>query len=167
MFYYDAPPLTGIKTNPVDASRYNFGSHPAHGRNQALQESLAVATDFAVRRGETVFHGWKLRPGVLQELARTPRALVAADILPDVGQKGVDLRIGPDVATLAVKRIVDTIVLVSGDSDLVPAMKFARREGVRVVLDTMGQGIRVSMREHSDLVLDSSARIRAEIRSPS
>ena len=35
-------------------------------------------------------------------------------------------------AMYVLKRIVEIIVLVTGDSDLVPAMKFARREGLRV-----------------------------------
>jgi len=32
----------------------------------------------------------------------------------------------------------DRVILVTADSDFVPAMKFARREGVQVVLVTMG-----------------------------
>lgn len=72
--------------------------------------------------------------------------------MPDVEQKGVDLRIGLDVAMLAFRRIVDIVVLVSGDSDLVPAMKLARREGLRVYLDPMGSRVRPSMTEHADFV---------------
>ena len=33
-------------------------------------------------------------------------------------QKGVDLKIGIDIASLAYKKLVDQIVLISGDSDL-------------------------------------------------
>lgn len=36
------------------------------------------------------------------------------------------------------------------------AMKFARREGVRVILDALGHGIRAALYEHADLVIDSS-----------
>ena len=53
--------------------------------------------------------------------------------------KGVDLRIGLDIARLSLRRLVDVIVVVTGDSDMVLAFKFARREGVRVYLDHMGQ----------------------------
>ncbi|MFL5540716.1 MAG: NYN domain-containing protein [Longimicrobiaceae bacterium] len=49
------------------------------------------------------------------------------------------MKIGLDVAWRASKGIVDRIVLVTGDSDFVPALKFARREGVQVVLVTMGE----------------------------
>ena len=153
-FYYDAPPLRETAVNPVDGSRYDFGANPVHHLNLGLQDSLATAADMAVRRGEVVFRGWRLRSSVTKDLIRAPRRLTALDIGPVVEQKGVDLRIGLDVAALAVKGLVDSIVLVSGDSDLVPAMKFARREGLRVLLDTLGHGVRRSMREHSDLVFD-------------
>ena len=46
------------------------------------------------------------------------------------------------------------LVLVAGDSDFVPAMKFARREGVQLYLVTLGHAVRDAMLEHSDLVLD-------------
>jgi uncharacterized LabA/DUF88 family protein len=47
-------------------------------------------------------------------------------------QKGVDMRIGIDVATLSLKKVVDRIILFSGDTDMIPAMKLARREGLQV-----------------------------------
>jgi uncharacterized LabA/DUF88 family protein len=48
------------------------------------------------------------------------------------------MKFGLDVAWLASKAIVERIVLVTSDSDFVPAMRFARREGVQIVLVTMG-----------------------------
>jgi uncharacterized LabA/DUF88 family protein len=137
----------------VDGSRYDFGASLVHDRNQALQDALATSADFAIRRGEAVFRGWRLRGHALKALILESRKLLPSDLGPSVEQKGVDLRIGLDVATLATKGIVESIVLVSGDSDLVPAMKFARREGLRVYLDTLGHGVRRSMREHADLVI--------------
>ena len=53
-------------------------------------------------------------------------------------QKGVDLRIGLDIATSALRCVVSILVLVSGDSDLVPAMKFARIEGLKVYVEASG-----------------------------
>lgn len=79
--------------------------------------------------------------------------MIATDFVPDMEQKGVDLRIGIDVARLALKRIVDTLVLVTGDSDFVPAMKFARTEGVKVYLETLGHPVRRELKAHADFVL--------------
>jgi uncharacterized LabA/DUF88 family protein len=71
------------------------------------------------------------------------------------------MRIGLDIASLAMKRHADIIVLVSGDSDFVPAMKFARREGSQLFLVTFGHGVRSEMLEHADLVLEmASERLR-------
>ncbi len=63
------------------------------------------------------------------------------------------MRIGMDIAALTLKKHVQVIVLVSGDSDFVPAMKFARREGALVFLVPLGQNVKTSMLEHSDLTL--------------
>ena len=44
------------------------------------------------------------------------------------------MRIGLDIAAYATNRSVDRIVLVSNDTDCVPALKFARKTGLQTVL---------------------------------
>jgi uncharacterized LabA/DUF88 family protein len=65
-------------------------------------------------------------------------------------QKGVDMRIGIDISSLTLKKQVDTIILVSGDSDFVPAAKLARREGIEFILDPLWQQINADLFEHID-----------------
>lgn len=65
-------------------------------------------------------------------------------------QKGVDMRIGLDIASITLKRQADTIVLVAGDSDFVPAAKLARREGMEFILDPMWQNVNADLFEHID-----------------
>ena len=67
-----------------------------------------------------------------------------------IKQKGVDMKIGIDIASLAYKKQVDRIVLIAGDSDFVPAAKLARREGIDFVLDPLWQNIRPDLHEHID-----------------
>ncbi|WP_245942740.1 NYN domain-containing protein [Helicobacter brantae] len=67
-------------------------------------------------------------------------------------QKGVDIKIGIDIASLSIKRLVEKIVLITGDSDFIPAIKLARTEGVQVVLDPMGNPITLEMRENIDFL---------------
>ena len=62
------------------------------------------------------------------------------------------MRIGIDVATLALKRIVDRIILISGDIDMLPAMKLARREGIQVVMVEVGCKLSSQLDEDCDLV---------------
>ena len=59
------------------------------------------------------------------------------------------MRIGLDIASLTLKKHV-IIVLVTGDSDFVPAMKFARREGAQLFLVALGSQVTDDVREHCD-----------------
>ena len=45
---------------------------------------------------------------------------------------------------------MDKVVLISGDSDFVPAAKLARREGIDFILDPLWQTISPSLYEHID-----------------
>lgn len=72
------------------------------------------------------------------------------DVMLGLRQKGVDMRIGLDIASLTLKRQADTIILVSGDSDFVPAAKLARREGVEFILDPLWQSVNDDLFEHID-----------------
>jgi uncharacterized protein (TIGR00288 family) len=68
----------------------------------------------------------------------------------DVVQKGVDMRLGMDVASLAYKKQVNQIILVAADADFVPAVKLARREGIDVLIDPQGANPAADLEEHSD-----------------
>ena len=90
---------------------------------------LAARPHFAVRLGTLKFRGFKPK--------RVPIAsanLTDADFKPRFEQKGVDMRIGLDIASYADDRSIDRIVLVTGDTDCLPAMKRARTAGLQVVL---------------------------------
>ena len=51
---------------------------------------------------------------------------------------------------MAYKKQVDQIILVSGDSDFVPAAKLARREGIDFILDPMWHRVSDDLLEHID-----------------
>ena len=98
--------------------------------------------------------GWKISQKSLRELSKGSRNKIEAENLaPNIQQKGVDMCIGLDLATLAIKRLVSTVVILSGDSDLVPALKLARTEGLRVHLATLGEHVRPELRIHADRIL--------------
>jgi len=99
----------------------------------------------------------------LLDLTRIPdnadRALslvISKLIRPEMDQKRVDIKIGLDVAWLASRQIVDRIALVTADTDFIPAMKFARREGVQVVLVTLGSRVSADLVEHADEVRETA-----------
>ncbi len=76
--------------------------------------------------------------------------LIEADVVYYAQQKSVDMKIGLDIASMSYKKMVDKIVLISGDSDFVPAAKLARREGIEFVLDSMRTVIKADLQEHID-----------------
>lgn len=60
------------------------------------------------------------------------------------------MRIGLDITSITLKKQADTIILVTGDSDFVPAAKLARREGVEFILDPLWQNVQDDLFEHID-----------------
>lgn len=155
VYFYDAEPISSMARNPVDGTKLNLGTTRVYSNHKSLIDTLELTPNFAVRLGVTMMHGWRLGDMAMRSLTEKPRAPVAKDFVPNIEQKGVDLRIGLDIARLALREYVRTIVVVTGDSDLVPAFKFARREGVRVYLDVLGQAahIRRELKAHADIVL--------------
>lgn len=126
VLYYDCAPYKGTVKLPVSGS-----SHEFKGSDAWLKE-LASKNLFAVRRGELKFRGYK--PRTIPVASTT---LSDADFKPDFEQKGVDMRIGLDIATFARTKAVDRIALITNDTDCVAAMKHARIAGLQVVLVTL------------------------------
>jgi uncharacterized LabA/DUF88 family protein len=89
----------------------------------------------------------------LREIVPAWRLISEGDVILGLRQKGVDMRIGLDIASMTLKHQVDTIVLVTGDSDFVPAAKLARREGVEFLLDPLWQRVSDELTEHVDGVV--------------
>ena len=90
------------------------------------------------------------RRSQLVKLVTTWRDAGESGVTFGMRQKGVDMRIGLDIASMTLKGQIDTAVLVSGDSDFVPAAKLARREGVEFILDPMWQKVSEELFEHID-----------------
>lgn len=154
IYFYDAPPASGRLTNPISGVRINLANQDHYSQNISLQQSLEMRPDIALRQGETAVHGWSLGSAALRSITQDgPRVLVGNDLVPEIEQKGVDLRIGLDIARLSLCKLVDIIVVLTGDSDMVPAFKFARREGIRVYLDHMNHAVKRDLKAHTDLIL--------------
>ena len=154
MYFYDARPLDGIEACPLQGQAVNFSNSPLNTNNRRLHAGLTRVPFVSLRMGELSFGGWRVNPRLLNSAANS-LTVTAADLRPEVRQKGVDMRIGLDIAALTLKAHVKIIVLVTGDSDFVPAMKFARREGAQLLLFTLGHGVFNSMFEHADQVIES------------
>lgn len=155
-YFYHARPAAGEITNPLSAEIVRLAGSKTAREHESLIDSLELKPDFAVRLGETTVNDWRIGHSAMKAMMRKPRPMEAKDLVPNISQKGVDLRIGLDLARLALREMVDTVIVVTGDSDLIPAFRFVRREGLRVVLATLGHGVRRDLRAHADVVLDAT-----------
>jgi uncharacterized LabA/DUF88 family protein len=154
VYFCHARPATGRLINPISKLAVNLGTTPVYASHESLIDTLELRPDFALRLGETNTAGWKLGDRAFTSLMGKPRNIVAIDLVPNIEQKGVDLRIGLDIARLALTQSVQAIVACTGDSDLIPAFKFARREGLPVFLCHFGHGVKRELKAHADRVID-------------
>lgn len=154
ILYYDAQPMSKVVHNPLTLRAINLAKSDLAVFRRGFFERLKHHRKVALRLGETKDHGgWKIHPNATRKLLNGTISLAQLserDVKYDATQKGVDMKIGLDIASLAYKKLVDKIVLISGDSDFVPAAKVARREGIDVVLDPMWNHVEPTLFEHID-----------------
>jgi uncharacterized LabA/DUF88 family protein len=124
ILYYDCAPFEGFKRLPVSGTLHHF-----HANDLWLTE-LSRKDLFAVRRGVLKFRGFKPRQTPVGHGA----PLQDTDFKPDFEQKGVDMRIGLDIAVYSENRAIERVVLVSNDTDCAAALKHGRRAGLQVVI---------------------------------
>lgn len=180
IYYYDCFPHKEIVINPIDNSKMDFSKTDVCTAREKFLEGLALKPKVAFRKGILLFGGWKidqehlsnfreiynrgksaseseskntrLLKGLLAEIKNLPKYVTIA-----LNQKRVDIKIGLDIAWLSSKRIVDKIVLITADTDFVPAMKFARREGISVYINPVGVTVKKDLIMHSDGIISVRA----------
>lgn len=155
IFYYDCAPI-GRKSvfHPLTGKNVDLDKSATYSWTNAFLAQLKHRRKFALRLGElSESMHYNLRPEVTKQLLRGKKNLAdltANDFEFVVRQKGVDMKIGIDIASMTYKQQVDQIILIAGDSDFVPAAKMARREGVDFILDPMWADIQDNLFEHID-----------------
>lgn len=153
-YYYDAQPATGKITHPITGKQLNLAESEVYARNKAFLQKLELQPDISLRAGEVSPRGYKLRYEALSDQTLPNRHLTEGDFIPDLEQKGVDLRIGLDIARLSLRALVRTIVVVTGDSDFIPPSSSRDVRGVRVILAHMGHGVKRDLKAHTDGIIE-------------
>lgn len=168
IFYYDCPPIAKTVYHPLKRMNVDFKKSDTYSWMNNFLEELKKKRKLALRLGKLsdegaafVLHNDKLKKLCAGTISLDD--LTENDFSINFEQKGVDMKIGIDIASLAYKKQVDQIILISGDSDFVPAAKLARREGIDVILDPMGATIKPDLFEHID-GLKSHWRYRPEVK---
>jgi len=155
VFYYDCPPVSKKVYHPLTQKQIDLGKTPLYSWSIAFLDELKHQRKFALRMGRLSEEQaqYNLKPDVTKKILNGSKALedlTENDFSLSLTQKGVDMRIGVDISSLAFKKQVDRIVLISGDSDFVPAAKQARREGIDFIIDSMRSTIKADLFEHID-----------------
>ncbi len=120
--------------------RLHFGNNivenRAYERTKQFIETIASQPHIAVRKGKIKFRGYN------------------KDGEPILIQKQVDMLIGLDIAHVSYTRLVDRVLIFSFDTDMIPAMKVARINGLQVVLPSLPDINRIpkDMVYHADLI---------------
>ncbi len=107
-FFYNCLPYQSRKPTADEAQRYS--------QARSFYDALGRLPRYEVRLGRLAYRGTDSKGA------------------PIFQQKGVDLLLGLDFALLAGKHQIAHAAIVSGDSDLVPAVTVAKQEGVCVWL---------------------------------
>lgn len=155
IFYYDCPPMEKKLFHPLLKKQIDFGKSDLYVWMTTFLDCLRKKRKVALRLGvlaDEQAH-YSIRYDVTKKLCAKTKGiddLREEDFELNLEQKGVDMKIGIDIASMAYKRQVNQIILISGDSDFVPAAKLARREGIDFILDPMWNPIKANLSEHID-----------------
>jgi len=103
-------------------------------------ENMQIQDYVAIRKGKLKFRGF----------------FDAACTKINVVQKQVDMLIGLDIAHVSYNKLVDRIMIFCADTDLIPALKTARINGLQVILTCCSdvQPVNNNIKKHSDFIRD-------------
>ena len=153
-FFYDCYPCERKLRNPFTGEEISCHEGEFIAKRTEQLKELAQMDYVAFRAGELKTGGWILSRYAINDLSKKRKTLADItpdDFIPELNQKRVDIKIGLDVAWLSSRQIVDKIILITGDTDFIPAMKHARREGVQIIIARIGEEkIHAGLKEHSD-----------------
>lgn len=165
IFYYDCPPVEKNVYNPITKKTIKLKDTPEYKWMNSFLSELKHHRKFALRMGsindnQVYYHMKADSTKKLLSGSLDIQDITLSDLELNLEQKGVDMRIGVDISSLAFKKQVNQIILISGDSDFVPAAKQARREGIDFILDPMRATIKEDLFEHIDGIRTPSLKMQ-------
>ena len=135
IFIYLSEPLKEVT---YKGKVHDLSSNAAYQMHVKFIEGLQVQDYVAIRKGKLKFRGFK------------DQACTKIDVV----QKQVDMLMGLDIAHVAYNKLVDRIIIFCADTDIIPALKTARINGLQVVMPYCPdiQTINNSLKTHSDFI---------------
>lgn len=132
IFFYVAKPF-GETINNID-----YSNTKTYQNSMSFLKDLAVQDNVAIRKGYLAVRGFDKNNH------------------PIFVQKQVDMLIGLDISHISHHKHADRVLILSADTDIIPAMKTARIAGLQVVYgycpDVQKDDIHRKLKEHSDFI---------------
>lgn len=146
IFYYDCPPSDKQVYHPLLKKDVDLKKTATYKWTIDFFNCLRRTRKLALRLGQLDIENsvYTLSYSTVKKLCAgklQPHELTENDFVFTASQKGVDMKIGIDIATLAYNKLVDQIVVIGNDRDYVPAFKLARTAGIDIILDTLNQNL--------------------------
>lgn len=110
-YFYDCEPCAAKSSLPISNHAFLFEKTPQYNYGKKLLSELKKMDNFAVREGTLSFCGWKLK---MSSYNKTP--FTDDDFVPELHQKGVDIKIGLDLAWISYNHVADKIIFVDIES---------------------------------------------------
>lgn len=173
IYYYDCPPLSHKVHHPITNQLIDFSKSNITKYKNALHNRLLKQPYVACRMGSLNSSDaeWGF---IRRDKNHSFKKLIRGDIdYKNIDpnnvslrprQKGVDMKLGVDITSVVLKKLADKIILISGDSDFVPAAKLARVEGAHFILDAMGRDVNGALAEHIDGLKSFAHQLKAHNR---
>ena len=146
-YFYDCKPCNAKTSLPISHLPFDFEKSQQYHSGIKLINDIKMLPFFAVREGVLSFNGWTLKQKCYGQNSLDDNCFA-----PNLKQKGVDIKIGLDVAWASFNHIVKNILLITGDSDFVPMIKTARRNGVFVYLFILKHNVKKELLENADVI---------------
>lgn len=122
-YVYDALPYKGNPPNAWESSLF--------AEKQKFKSYLDSQPSFLTRYG------------VCMRIPNKSCQMKERDLGPQcehITQKGVDVRFSIDLVSLAADKRIDKAILITGDSDFIPAIEYARNQNMKVILYYLKKG---------------------------
>lgn len=154
IFFYDSPCVEQKVTLPVSRTTVDISKTREGQFKLAFHRQLQRKRKLALRLGEPLeVDQWRLSEDAQADLLGRRIAveeLQDDDFVPVGVARGIELRMGVDLASLAYKRQVQQVVLITGDGFFAAGAELVRHEGIDIVLDPMWHNIPEEVFTHID-----------------
>ncbi len=157
IYYYDCQPLQAKGVSPLNGKEINFSQLQSARLRYQLFDQLKTTPNFCLRLGYMEWNGrdWsivgsKAAPLLKKEI--TVDDLSDGDIRPGSETTQISVKMALDMTMLATKKTADMFILITGRTDLIPAMELVRQEGVQIGLDPMFAPISSALGAQADFL---------------